>query len=254
MNSVFTPLTPVVKRLIILNISIWVLFVLIYQNFFSHHFSVFSVFGFVPYEAVTKFYFWQFFTYMFFHSSQIFHILFNMLILWWLGSELESFWGRKFFLTYYFVCGVGAAFIYGVSLFFYYFISGNLTPLFLPVVGASGAIFGLILAYGILFGERILYFMMLFPMKAKHFVMILGGIEVVTLLNTGVKGQVANLAHLGGLISGYLFLLIFRIWKKNKREKSRFGRRGFLTFLQSKRRFKLIKNDEEKRDPTRYWH
>ena len=84
-------------------------------------------------------------------------------------------------------------------------------------MGASGAIFGLLLAYGILFGERTLHFMMLFPMKAKMFILILAGVEIVSLLGSGVTGgEVANLAHLGGFAAGYLTLLGFTKWKRYK--------------------------------------
>ena len=115
---------------------------------------------------------------MFVHAMGVFHILFNMLVLWWFGAELELRWGSRFFLTYYLVCGVGAGAIYLIGTLGYALITGNVLPLAVPLVGASGATYGLLLAYGILFGERIIYFMMLFPMKAKYFTMIIGAVEL----------------------------------------------------------------------------
>ncbi len=202
------PLTHVVKRLIIINVSIWVALILIVQNFFMSQPYFYEWFGFIPLHFFQDFWVWQIFTYMFLHSENVFHVLFNMLLLWWLGAELEMYWGRRYFLFYYLACGVGAALLYMASVLTYYFITGNVTPLAAPVVGASGAIFGLILAYGIIFGERIVYFLMVFPMKARYFVMLIGAVELMNLLSQGFSSQVANLAHLGGIVTGYLLMLM----------------------------------------------
>ena len=247
-------LTPLVKRLIVINVFIWFFFVLIYQNFFAEKPYIFHIFGLVPSSFLYDFCFWQPFTYMFLHSSSVFHILFNMLILWWLGSELELLWGRSFFLIYYLVCGVGAAFIYAFGILLYYLITQNSFSLSIPVVGSSGAVFGLILAYGLLFGERIIYFMMFFPMKAKYFVMILATIECFNLLSVGVSSKVANLAHLGGFVSGFLFLWFFTLGKRWKRQKSSLFQK-WKNFKRGKRQLKFVsKSKESKGTPTRYWH
>lgn len=243
-------MTPVVKKLLIINISLWLFFVVIVQNFFLNQPLVFQWFGLVPWQTVTSFWLWQPFTYMFLHSNDIFHILFNMLMLWMLGSELETRWGSRFFLSYYLVCGVGAALIYClVAVGYFYFVSANELLLTRSVVGASGAIFGLLLAYGILFGDRVIYFMMMFPMKARHFVILLGGIEVVTLLNSGFGGPVAVLAHLGGLISGYLFLVFWSRWQKRRRQKPP-SHRG--------RKLKLVVDNSDTNNRSnqgpRYWN
>jgi membrane associated rhomboid family serine protease len=143
---------------------------------------------------------WQLASYMFLHGG-IFHILFNMLTLWMFGSELERRWGTRYFLKYYFVTGIGA---------------GALTVLFslLPfgfaqqlqhanIIGASGAIYGLLLAYALYFPERPIL-LIVFPVPAKMAVTILGAIALVSSL--GETGGVANATHLGGLLVGYLFL------------------------------------------------
>lgn len=239
------PLTKTIKTLLIANVSIWVVLVLIVQGVFMDTPGIFRWFGLIPDMVVNRFTVWQFFTYMFLHSASVFHVLFNMLILWMFGSELELRWGSRFFLVYYLVCGVGAGVLYTFGILIYYFATGDYGPLLAPVVGASGAVFGLILAYGIIFGERVIYFMMIFPMRAKYFALIIGLIEVVTLLNTGVSGQVANLAHLGGLVSGFLFLIGWTKWK-NRSVRKRTRKHG--------RRLKLVVDNESDKNEPRYWN
>src|SRR5688572_20626882 len=106
------PFTKSVKWLVITNVAIWVGLVLILQGLILKNNVVFDLFALMPAKVVTEFWVWQLFTYMFLHSTGVFHVLFNMLVLWWFGAELESRWGTKFFLTYYLVCGVGAGIIY----------------------------------------------------------------------------------------------------------------------------------------------
>ncbi len=217
------PLTKVVKYLIIVNVVVWVVFQLLLEGYGGFPFT--RYFGLYPGKVIFDYYFWQVLTYQFLHSLQVTHILFNMLMLWFIGGELETRWGAKFFASYYLICGTGAALIYCTVVAIYSAFTGSQTGLVVPVVGASGALFGLLLAYGILFGERTMLFMMVFPMKAKYFVMILGGVEVLSLLTSGVTGgEVAYLAHLGGLVSGYLTLLVWtRIqqsqWRKTSKKK-----------------------------------
>jgi membrane associated rhomboid family serine protease len=198
------PFTKAVRVLVIANVAVWLALVLIPGLF--HNGLFIDLFGLVPERVVSGFWVWQIFTYMFMHASGVFHILFNMLILWWFGAELEQRWGSKFFVTYYLVCGVGAGVVYLIGTTLYAYITGNVSSMMTPLVGASGATYGLLLAYGLLFGERVIYFMMLFPMKAKYFTMIIGGVELVTMMDAGSGSQVANLAHLGGLLVGFIFL------------------------------------------------
>ncbi|MCB0421600.1 MAG: rhomboid family intramembrane serine protease [Bdellovibrionales bacterium] len=247
MQSVM-PLTPVVKKLIIFTVAVWLIGVVIIQNLFMEGYFVNEWLGMVPAYVVAKFYIWQPLTYMFVHSSSPFHIVFNMLILWMFGSELERQWGGKLFLTYYLVTGVGAGLIYSFLVAAYTLLSGNQIMMMTPVVGSSGAGFGLLLAYGLLFGERVIYFMMLFPMKAKWFVTLLAGIELVSLLGSGGRSGVANLAHLGGLVSGWAFLIGYSRWKQRKSQKKRKGGA----------RLKLVVDNEpnfdNKDDGPKYWN
>ena len=247
MQPTVAPFTKTVKALVITNVVIWVVGVLILQGIFLKNSFLFQTFGLVPDRFLFNFWFWHPFTYMFVHSGSVFHILFNMLILWWFGSELEMKWGQKFFLSYYLISGIGAALIYLIFVFIYSFITGDPLPLMAPVVGASGAAYGLLLAYGILFGERVIYFMMMFPMKAKFFVLIIGVVELVTLLDSGFSSGVANLAHLGGIASGFLVLKYWTSWRLKGFKKS---------VSDQKRRLRLVVNNEKEDDKSgpKYWN
>lgn len=198
--------TSCVKSLIITNLICWFVLVNIVQKFFSENNFIFQLFGFVPSVIESHFFIWQFFTYMFIHNSGFFHILMNMLVLWMFGSELEKLWRKKFFLIYYCVCGVGAALVYFIGLKLYVIFGGTPAIMNIPVVGASGAVFGLLLAYGLIFGERIILFMFVFPIKARTFTLLIIAMEFFTMLDSGTSSPIANLAHLGGLFSGYVFL------------------------------------------------
>ncbi len=202
-----------VKTLIIANVVCWFFLVVIFQQYILGNLLVYEWLGFVPVRVSDHFFIWQFFTYMFIHSSGVFHLLFNMLMLWMFGSELEQLWRSRFFLTFYLVCGVGSALVYFVSVKLYLLLGGELeTIAHTPMVGASGAIFGLLLAYGWIFGERWVLFMFIFPMKARTFTLLIACVTLLTIVSSGLGGPVANLAHLGGLLSGFLFLYIRRAY------------------------------------------
>jgi len=207
----FPAVSPFVKALVIANVSIWFLLILVIQQFFLNSPYIFQFLGLVP-DGFLSGYLWQPFTYMFIHASGIFHILFNMVVLWMFGSELERLWGSRFFLVYYLTCGVGAALIYCTVLIVVTLFTGEVLLTGVPVVGSSGAVFGLMLAYGLIFKDRILYVMMIFPMKARTFIYFLAGIEILSVLSSGLGGPVANLAHLGGLVTGMLFLISWKNW------------------------------------------
>jgi membrane associated rhomboid family serine protease len=141
---------------------------------------------------------WQLFTYLFLHSlSSIFHLLFNMLTLWMFGAPIEQTWGTKRFLQYYFICGVGA----GICVVLANLIFGD--P-YQRVIGASGAIYGLLLAFGMLFPNQTVMFWFLFPLKAKYMVMIFGAIAFLSSFQG--SSTVSNLAHLGGMLFGFLYI------------------------------------------------
>jgi membrane associated rhomboid family serine protease len=143
---------------------------------------------------------WQLATYMFLHGG-IFHILFNMLALWMFGAELERIWGTRYFLKFYFVTGIGAAALTVLFSLLPFAFSQQLQ--YANIIGASGAIYGLLLAYALYFPERPIL-LIVFPVPAKIAVTILGAIALVSSL--GESGGVANATHLGGLLVGYLFL------------------------------------------------
>ncbi len=186
------PLSPAVKLLLITNVVAWVLNLIVP--------SMTLYLGLSPQEVFTGFAFWQPFTYMFLHDTRGFsHILFNMLSLWMFGTELERRWGTRFFTKYYFVTGVGAALttllVALVSDSAYYSLT----------VGASGAIYGLLLAWAMYFPHRTIYFYFLFPIPARVFVAIVGAIAFLSSLG-GPGGGIAHIAHLGGLVVGYIYL------------------------------------------------
>lgn len=251
MQMQVVPISPWVKKLIIVNVAIWFFLQLIVEGLFLDKNYITQYLSFTPKYTFEYFFIWQPFTYMFLHSTNVFHVLLNMVSLWFFGSELEYRWGGKAFLRYYITCGVGAAVIYFIGVLAVGLIQGSQPLVYVvPVLGASGAVFGVLLAYGILFGDRIIYFFGVFPMKARYFIMMIGGIEVVTLVSQGMGGTgVANLAHIGGLVTGYLYLLVLTRWqqKRWRGDKSSKGRRNL----------RLVVNNTEKKDDSegpKYWN
>jgi membrane associated rhomboid family serine protease len=163
-------------------------------------------FGLAPRAVVEQFAVYQLVTYLFLHQG-FGHLLVNMLGLWMFGTDLERTWGTRFFTKYYFVTGIGAALLT---------IAWGLSPLPLAasiynslVIGASGAVYGILLAYGMYFPHRSIYLYFIFPVQAKYFVMIVGAITFLSSMGGG-GGGVAHTAHLGGLIVGYLYLKSLR--------------------------------------------
>jgi membrane associated rhomboid family serine protease len=185
-----------VKWLLITNCGI---FVAEYLATAAGYGSVFNDFGLWPRAVLTLPAVWQLVTYMFLHDPHGFsHILWNMLTLWLIGCDLERDWGTRYFLKYYFLCGVGA----GICVVVANLLFGSVDA---RTIGSSGALFGLLLAYGILYSDRIMLLAFLFPIKAKYLVMILG---VISLLGSFAPsgGGVSYVAHLGGMIFGFLYL------------------------------------------------
>jgi membrane associated rhomboid family serine protease len=240
------PPSPVVKKLLYLSVGIWFVANVILENLILSAPYITVYLGLTPKLVIENFFMWQFFTYMFLHAVNPFHVLFNMLSLYFFGTELETRWGGRLFLTYFLVCGVGAALFYVFGISVYGLIKGNEPMAYVePVIGASGAVFGIMLAYGVLFGERIIYFFSAFPIKAKYFVMIIGGFELINLLASGVNSGVATLAHLGGIITGALFLVGW-----TRFQQSRFRKGGA-----TRRKLKLVVNKDSKSDSgPRYWN
>ena len=180
-------MTPVVKALIVANVAVF----LVTQLIPPVSRLMLSFLGLTPQLVGTRFMLWQPFTYMFLHGS-VGHILFNMLILWMFGVQLERLWGSKFFLRYYLVAGCGAAIVTLIaSLLPFSFSAATYTTV---TIGASGAIYGLLMAFAIY----------LFPVPAKYFVMILGAIAFISAPRYG--DGIGHITHLGGLLAGYLYL------------------------------------------------
>ena len=188
---------PGVRWLLIVNTSLWLVYFLAIRAGFE---EIFQHFGLVPAQVVHTFALWQLFTYMFLHDPLGFgHILFNMLTLWMFGSMLEQDWGTRQFLKYYFLCGMAA----GVCVLVVNIAIGDWST---PTIGASGAIFGLLLAFGVLYPNQTVLMNFLFPIKAKYMVMIYAAIEL--LLTFGPNTGVSTVAHLGGMVFGYVYLKV----------------------------------------------
>jgi membrane associated rhomboid family serine protease len=202
-------LTPIIKKLMIVMGAVFLL-----QMVMSSHISFYL--GLVPILVWKKYFLWQLATYIFLHGG-ITHLLFNLLALWMFGGELESYWGSRKFLRYFLFCGIGA----GICTVIF-------TPYqFIPVIGASGAIYGILLAFGWLFPNRLIYIYLLFPIPAKYMVIIFGLIELFSSME-GTGGGVAHLTHLGGLLFGLSYMAYPAIRQKIRREyyKRKWSQRG----------------------------
>lgn len=148
---------------------------------------------------------WQIVTYSFLHGS-FGHLFFNMFALWMFGVQIENRWGSQRFGVFYFVCVIGAAFTH--MLFTPMLMSGG-GQVAVPTVGASGGVYGVLLAFGMMFPNRPIYIWFLFPIKAKWLVMGFGALELYSAV-TGTQGGVANFAHLGGMVIGFLLIQYWR--------------------------------------------
>jgi membrane associated rhomboid family serine protease len=188
-------MTPGVKALIIANVAVFAVQTFLGGGLTGRVGPMVEYFSFVPNLAIYGLQLWRFVTYMFLHGD-FWHIGFNMFALWMFGSQIETRWGQRNFMIYYFVCGLGGAVVYGIFKLF-----GMET--FIPMIGASAAIMGVLLAYGMTFPNSIILFMFIIPMKAKYFVILLALIDLWSIPG---GGSVAHLAHLGGMLAGFLFL------------------------------------------------
>ena len=258
MNEQYSPtgfrvLPPVVKHLLIINVLMF-LATLAFERFevdltasLGLHF--FKAPGFRPYQIIT---------YMFMHAS-FGHLFFNMFALWMFGNTLENLWGSQRFLLFYMVCGIGAGlcqelvqYIQFASLLDTQVVRyGNQivpTSTYLDLmntVGASGAVYGLLLAFGMMFPNSMIYFYFLIPIKAKWFVI---GYAVIELL-TGLRGidNVAHFAHLGGMLFGLILILY---WKKKVTRGKGFDLKGWIESVK-RRRGKEYTRYEEVKDESR---
>lgn len=230
--SFFPPLTPMVRLLLILTGAG---FVLTYFPLLIAHWRLpFVLFGLTPYAVTHYLYVWQPVTYLFLHAG-FFHILFNLYVLWVFGPDIEHEWGGRKFLFYYFLTGVGAG-VVDVLI-------GPSSPVM--TIGCSGALFGVMLAYALLFPNRIIYYLVI-PMRAKWFVAIMGVIEFVDLLGAPNSG-VSYIAHLSGLAIGYVYLRGFG-FPVNLQRRYDDWRRARL-----RKQFQIYMRKHEKKDDSGPW-
>jgi len=240
----FSILPPVVKNLIIINA---LAFLAYYSLAVSLKIDINSGFG-LYYIGSDKFAPYQFVTYMFLHGG-LGHIFFNMFALWMFGKNLENLWGPKRFFIYYFVTGIGAAVFYQLVQYVEVQLitekllaiglnaqditelvtSGKYNPEILqsvskadlfkiysiynaPTVGASGAVFGLLLAFGMTWPNSVIYLYFAIPIKTKYFVILYGAFELWSGLSNNPGDNVAHFAHLGGMLFGFLLI---RYWRRH---------------------------------------
>jgi membrane associated rhomboid family serine protease len=232
------PVTPMLKRILIVCGAVWLVQVFALLLFKSNALS--ALFGVVPRDFLRGF-IWQPLTYMWLHDPRgLTHVGFNCLFLWMFSGDLERRWGSRAFLRYYLVCGVGAApFIIAAG-----FLAGPtqtpvgaFDPAAVPTIGLSGALYGIILAYGMVFSERTVLLMLIFPVKARTFAIVFFAIAFFSTIGQSASG-VSHVAHLGGMVVGFLYLK--RAW--------RFGEfyRG-LRWKMQRRKFKVISREDEDR-------
>jgi len=255
-SRIFPPRSPGffpqgVKWLLISNIA---LFVLYYFSVLSGYQGLWEPFGLIPSDVLGHFAVWQLVTYMFLHDPFSFgHILFNMLTLWMFGADLERGWGRRAFLKYYFLCGIGAGVCVVVANLIF---SHNLHT---RTIGASGAIYGLLLAFGYLYPDREVLFSFLFPIKAKYFVMIIGAIAFLSSFGGSGNG-VSHIAHLGGMVIGYFYLRNQKRYRRPAYAKASFVDSLRMRYKEwkkqrARRKFEVyMKNREQDRDRDRFVH
>jgi membrane associated rhomboid family serine protease len=187
---------PAVKWLLVANVVIY-LFQLVTERLLVIRF------GLIPAAVIGHFEIWRLATYMFLHGG-LFHILINMFILWMFGVTIERAWGTKRFLFYYFMTGIAG------GLFTVIFQPSSIVP----TIGASGAIYGLLAAYAVMFPDQIMYLYFVFPMKVKYAVLLFVGLEFLGSLGSTPDG-IGHLAHLGGAVVGFIYLKLdwrLRTW------------------------------------------
>ena len=236
----FSMLPLVVKNLLIIN-GLFFLATLVFETQLN-----FDLSGFLGlhYPLSDEFRPWQLVSYMFMHGNFM-HLFFNMFALWMFGNTLENYWGPKRFLIYYMITGIGAGIIQLLVTHFRLMslyseiseeglnfvitkgseiyqggqnfsdpIAGKINLLINSVtIGASGAVFGILLAFGMLFPNTMLYIYFAIPIKAKWFVILYGAVELYSGIANSSGDNVAHFAHLGGMLFGFILI---KIWQKNR--------------------------------------
>jgi len=241
-------ITPGIKLLLIANLAVFIFEVLLYR--FSGapaYLDLLKWFGLVPAGVIPGLRIWQPFTYLFLHDvGSVWHILTNMFMLWMFGRELELVWGRNRFLRYYFLTGVGAGLINVIVKLFPVLLGRGIPDsAYIPTIGASGAVFGILVACAILFPDRRVYIIP-FPVAMSMRTVVIA-MTVLTFLGTFGLGadRVSHLCHLGGLLVGYIYL---------RRGSFLYSLRNSVSDWQQKRtrrRFEVYLNKHRKEPPSR---
>jgi membrane associated rhomboid family serine protease len=199
----FSFFPPVIKNLLIINGVVFFIQIVGQQVGIGSGYTfsdvIMKYFSLIPLEGIgsANFYPWQLITYQFMHGG-FGHIFFNMFSLWMFGMEIENMWGSKKFFYYYIICGVSAG-------IFHLILSPILTGLSVPTIGASGAIYGVLIAFGIIFPNRYIFLYFLIPIKAKYLIAFMILLEIFAI--NSVDSTVAHLAHLGGALAGFIFIM-----------------------------------------------
>ncbi len=208
----FDQLTAGVKFLIVSNVAVYLL-QMIFRNVGLEYYL-----GLTPVVVLTKYLIWQPFTYAFLHGNG-WHLFFNMFALWMFAPHIESAWGTKPFLRYYFLCTLGAA----LCQFF-------MAPTSL-VLGASGGIYGLLLAFGFLFPDAVIYLFFVFPLRAIQAVMFIALLTLVSSISSG-GDRIAHFAHLGGMMTGFIlfkwpeWVRGLQLWQADRRFRNPLGKKS----------------------------
>ncbi|HEX4047464.1 MAG TPA: rhomboid family intramembrane serine protease [Elusimicrobiota bacterium] len=190
----FSAMPPAIKGLLLANVAGFIIAKLVGPQ-------IYDLFGLVPQHLIFDRWVWQPITYLFIHGN-IWHLLFNLFALWMFGMPVEAQWGAAEFLKYYFICGVGAA------------LCSTLINVHsaIPVIGASGPIFGLLVAFAMLYPDAVVYLYFLIPVKAAHMAILFGALEFFAGA-TGATPGIARFAHLGGMVTGYFYIRWWWVWK-----------------------------------------
>lgn len=231
--SFFPPLTPALKYLVIVTSAVFVVTYVPY--IFLHWQAPFVWLGLTPYLVVHRGFLWQPFTYLFLHGS-LMHILFNLFALWMFGSDLERTWGTRQFLFYFFLCGVGAA-IFDVLM---------QPSAQIPTIGNSGAVYGILVAFGLLFPNRPIFIWFVIPVKAKWFVLVMCVMEF--LLSLGSPGSgISHIAHVGGILIGLIYLRGGGFWYRWQLNYSEWRR------ARLRKKFEIYMRKHEQKDDSGRW-
>ncbi len=218
-----------VKRIMIINGAVF-LIQFISGLAGSSDYTVMNVFGLSHAGLVQNHRIWQLFTYMFIHGGFL-HIFFNLFALWMFAGELERMWGSRRFLKYYLICGAGAGLFIALMNWYVFSTTGMSHSV---TIGASGAVYGILLAYGMTWPDRKVLLYFLFPVKMKYLLIIFGLLEFFGTFSDQAGG-ISHVGHLGGLVSGFLIMFL------SGNRKGSISRRNFDPF----RKLRLAKKKRE---------